>query len=128
MKEMGLCLLEKWKILSHQCLQEVVCLKEVQDKNQEDSRNSQGEVVKRKTLTWVHLHKFYPQQLVKQKWILLILHKVYILRRLQKVQLLKPQLKSNQKFNKLYRNLKEIKIHLKYRLKTFSWSLQTSQL
>jgi hypothetical protein len=68
---MGQCLQEKWRILTHQCLQEVLSYKEVIDKNLEDSQSSQAEAAKdkakSKTKSLVHHRKFYLQQLVRPK-------------------------------------------------------------
>lgn len=94
---MGQCLQEKWRFLTHQCLQKVISYKEVIDKNLEDSQSSQAEAAKdkakskSKTKSLVHPRKFYLQRLVRLKWTLPTLLKVYTLRRLLKVQLLNQQ-------------------------------------
>ena len=92
---MGQCLQEKWRFLTQQSLQEVISYKEVIDKNLEDSQSSQAEAAKdkakSKTKSLVHPRKFYLQRLVRLKWTLPTLLKVYTLRRLLKVQLLNQQ-------------------------------------
>ena len=92
---MGQCLQEKWRFLTHQSLQEVISYKEVIDKNLEDSQSSQAvaakDKAKSKTKSLVHPRKFYLQRLVRLKWTLPTLLKVYTLRRLLKVQLLNQQ-------------------------------------